>query len=676
MPRRQTERAVADVAPLETARRAAGARGAGSQDPLVGELRRAGLLPLLVLHFLAREPSYGNQLMEHVAELTGGLIAVNPNTMYPLLRQLEQQGLVRGEMGAPRAPLAALLPAHDGGRGRARPPGRRPRAAPGRDRGRHRPHPPRAPRLVGRVSARIDVPGQASDAEALWYDHRRWPAFLDGLQYVARVEGDWPAVGALVIWDSFPGGRGRVLEEVTGYEARVGQSLAIEDETIRGTQRVAFAPARGGRDRVARARVRAQAAPREVRRLRPVLRPPAAARVAPADAAALRPRAAGRARSRHMKRPPRNPCARLAAPASTSRTHGVPRQPLACRAPRPKERSPENVRLQGRRRRRRNHGRPDRPDHRLGRHPGRAQGRRRRPRRGRADRGPEGHGEPGRQARRARQARRGGRPARRSTRSSAASPGRRPTTASATSTSSSRPCPSGWRSSTRCSPSSTRSRRATRSSPRTPRRCRSPRSATRPAPRQGLRLPLLLPGVGHAPGRDRRGRRHRRRDDDAAVDFAQAIRKLPITCAEVPGFVVNRILNSALSELWRMQEEQGLSIKQIDEAVTGSKTAPMGPFQLADLLGLDTILHVAEYLDASYRAACTSTRACAGWSPTASSGRRPAARASTPTARPTCPATAIPTRRSSPTASTSRRSSRPACSSRRASSPPRTPTSG
>ena len=73
----------------------------GSQDPLVGELRRAGLLPLLVLHFLAGEPSYGNQLMDRVTELTGGLIAVNPNTMYPLLRSLEQQGLVRGEWEHP-----------------------------------------------------------------------------------------------------------------------------------------------------------------------------------------------------------------------------------------------------------------------------------------------------------------------------------------------------------------------------------------------------------------------------------------------------------------------------------------------------------------------------------------------------------------------------------------------
>ena len=86
----------------------------------------------------------------------------------------------------------------------------------------------------------------------------------------------------------------------------------------------------------------------------------------------------------------------------------------------------------------------------------------------------------------------------------------------------------------------------------------------------------------------------------AAVAFAQAIRKTPITCAEVPGFVVNRVLMSALTEVWRMQEEQGLSIQKIDQAVTEAKTAPMGPFFLGDLLGLDTVLHVAEHLDASY----------------------------------------------------------------------------
>jgi enoyl-CoA hydratase/3-hydroxyacyl-CoA dehydrogenase len=86
----------------------------------------------------------------------------------------------------------------------------------------------------------------------------------------------------------------------------------------------------------------------------------------------------------------------------------------------------------------------------------------------------------------------------------------------------------------------------------------------------------------------------------AAINFAQAIRKQPITCAEVPGFVVNRILNSAVGEVWRAQEEQGLSIKKIDEAVTAANVAPMGPFVLGDLLGLDTILHVAEHLNEAY----------------------------------------------------------------------------
>src|SRR3954464_11924269 len=86
----------------------------------------------------------------------------------------------------------------------------------------------------------------------------------------------------------------------------------------------------------------------------------------------------------------------------------------------------------------------------------------------------------------------------------------------------------------------------------------------------------------------------------AAINFAQAIKKNPITCGEVPGFVVNRILNSGISEIWRAQEEQGLSIKKIDEAVGAANVTPMPPFFLIDLLGLDTVLHVAEYLQESY----------------------------------------------------------------------------
>jgi enoyl-CoA hydratase / 3-hydroxyacyl-CoA dehydrogenase len=86
----------------------------------------------------------------------------------------------------------------------------------------------------------------------------------------------------------------------------------------------------------------------------------------------------------------------------------------------------------------------------------------------------------------------------------------------------------------------------------------------------------------------------------AAITFAQAIRKQPITCAEVPGFVVNRILNSGISEVWREQEEKGLSIKQIDEGVGAAGVVPVGPYYLVNLLGLDTVLHVAEHLVESY----------------------------------------------------------------------------
>jgi enoyl-CoA hydratase/3-hydroxyacyl-CoA dehydrogenase len=86
----------------------------------------------------------------------------------------------------------------------------------------------------------------------------------------------------------------------------------------------------------------------------------------------------------------------------------------------------------------------------------------------------------------------------------------------------------------------------------------------------------------------------------AAFNLAQTIKKQPITCAEVPGFVVNRILNSGISEVWRAQEEQGLSIKSIDDAIGAQNVVPMGPFFLIDLLGLDTVHHVAQYLEESY----------------------------------------------------------------------------
>lgn len=70
-------------------------------DPFTGGLRRREVLPLLVLHFIASEDSYGNQLMERIASVTAGVLSVNPNTMYPLLRRLEGRGLIEGHWEHP-----------------------------------------------------------------------------------------------------------------------------------------------------------------------------------------------------------------------------------------------------------------------------------------------------------------------------------------------------------------------------------------------------------------------------------------------------------------------------------------------------------------------------------------------------------------------------------------------
>jgi 3-hydroxyacyl-CoA dehydrogenase len=46
--------------------------------------------------------------------------------------------------------------------------------------------------------------------------------------------------------------------------------------------------------------------------------------------------------------------------------------------------------------------------------------------------------------------------------------------------------------------------------------------------------------------------------------------------------------------------EEGLDVKEVDKVIQESGTVPMGPFFLTDLLGLDTVLHVAEHLQESY----------------------------------------------------------------------------
>jgi 3-hydroxyacyl-CoA dehydrogenase len=86
----------------------------------------------------------------------------------------------------------------------------------------------------------------------------------------------------------------------------------------------------------------------------------------------------------------------------------------------------------------------------------------------------------------------------------------------------------------------------------------------------------------------------------AANTFAQAIRKMPIRALDSPGFVVNRIVSSTASEFWRYQEETGTDIQELDRIVAESKAAPIGPFFIADLLGLDTVSRLTAHLRECY----------------------------------------------------------------------------
>src|SRR3954470_17053409 len=121
--REATREAVAQASKIAEAREAARSiapprqpRGRGGErDPFTGELRKREVLPLLVLHFISDGPSYGNQLMERISGVTAGVLSVNPNTMYPLLRQLEERELIEGSWEHPsRRPPPSAPPTRGG----------------------------------------------------------------------------------------------------------------------------------------------------------------------------------------------------------------------------------------------------------------------------------------------------------------------------------------------------------------------------------------------------------------------------------------------------------------------------------------------------------------------------------------------------------------------------------
>lgn len=72
-----------------------------AEEVLKGPVKSKTVLPVLMLHLLEERPDHGLALMQRVEALCGGLLAVNTNTVYPLLRRLEDRGFVTGEWEHP-----------------------------------------------------------------------------------------------------------------------------------------------------------------------------------------------------------------------------------------------------------------------------------------------------------------------------------------------------------------------------------------------------------------------------------------------------------------------------------------------------------------------------------------------------------------------------------------------
>ena len=100
-PAKPVAEAVAETARATERIRKRAPRSGRASDVFGGELRRRDVFPLLVLHLVAREPAYGNRLIEEIESITQGVISVNPNTMYPLLRELEAKGRIEGRWEHP-----------------------------------------------------------------------------------------------------------------------------------------------------------------------------------------------------------------------------------------------------------------------------------------------------------------------------------------------------------------------------------------------------------------------------------------------------------------------------------------------------------------------------------------------------------------------------------------------
>jgi uncharacterized membrane protein len=101
---------------------------------------------------------------------------------------------------------------------------------------------------VAREAVTVDLPPDR--AFGLWTDLTRWATFIDGFGHVDRVDREWPAEGAKLVWRSGPAGRGVVTEKVVASEPGERFVTQVLEERMQGAQAVTFATTDEGATRV------------------------------------------------------------------------------------------------------------------------------------------------------------------------------------------------------------------------------------------------------------------------------------------------------------------------------------------------------------------------------------------------------------------------------------------
>jgi 3-hydroxybutyryl-CoA dehydrogenase len=88
---------------------------------------------------------------------------------------------------------------------------------------------------------------------------------------------------------------------------------------------------------------------------------------------------------------------------------------------------------------------------------------------------------------------------------------------------------------------------------------------------------------------------------DTACDFVSSLGKTPVRTSDRPGFIVNRLLIPYLLDSMRALEQGAGTIADLDRAMHLGCGHPMGPFTLADFIGLDTTYYIANILFDEFR---------------------------------------------------------------------------